>query len=290
MQKKIIAFSSVDTPHTGKVICNCILDRLYSWNIDKKLCAIVLDNCSTNDVVVQELKSKLMAKGLLLSNGDMFHVRCSTHILNLIVQDGMDSIREVIFKVRESVKYIRASHLREQRFNEIPMQVRAPRKKIQPDSLNRWNSTFEMLETVIQLKEAFERLSDRDSGYKFAPSYEEWENVQKICKCLQVFFEMTEKFSGTKYPRANLYFSDVSMLHLHLIEWCTSSESFIKDMVGKMIVKFRKYWNIISTPLVVAAVFDPRFKLKIIEYYFPLIYGDESSARVMDVRLALIRL
>ena len=97
LQKKIIAFSSVDTPHTGKVICNCILDRLYSWNIDKKLCAIVLDNCSTNDVVVQELKSKLMAKGLLLSNGDMFHVRCSTHILNLIVQDGMDSIREVIF-------------------------------------------------------------------------------------------------------------------------------------------------------------------------------------------------
>ena len=106
----------------------------------------------------------------------------------------------------------------------------------------------------------------------------------------KVFFEMTEKFSGTKFPTTNLYFSHVSMLHLHLIERCTSSESFIKDMALKMIVKFRKYWNIISTPLTIAVIFYPRLKFKVIEYYFLLIYGDEHDARIIDVRLALTSL
>ena len=84
--------------------------------------------------------------------------------------------------MRESVKYIRAPQLREQRLNEIARQLRAlaSKKEIQPDSLNRWNSTFEMPEITIQFKEAFECLSDRDSGYKFAPSYEESENVESI--------------------------------------------------------------------------------------------------------------
>ena len=36
--------------------------------------------------------------------------------------------------------------------------------------------------------------------------------------------------------------------------------------------------------------FYPRFKFKVIEYNFPLIYGDEFGARIMDVRLALTSL
>lgn len=71
-------------------------------------------SCSTNDIVVRELKSKLVPKGPLLLNGDMFHVHSCAHILNLVVQDGMDSIHETIVKIRESIKHIKSSQLREQ--------------------------------------------------------------------------------------------------------------------------------------------------------------------------------
>ena len=38
--------------------------------------------------------------GFLLVDGTFVHVRCATHILNLIVHDGFSEIKDVIFKFR----------------------------------------------------------------------------------------------------------------------------------------------------------------------------------------------
>lgn len=43
-------------------------------------------------------------------------------------------------------------------------------------------------------------------------------------------------------------------------------------------------------PLAIAAIFDPRLKYKILEYYFPLIYGEDSDARIAEVKSGLMDL
>lgn len=87
LHKKIIGFVHVKTPHTGGHIAKIHLDRLYEWNLDMNFFCFVLDNCSVNDVIWEVLKVLVPKKALHL-NGDLFHVRCVVHILNLIVQDG----------------------------------------------------------------------------------------------------------------------------------------------------------------------------------------------------------
>lgn len=52
LHKKIIGFIHVETPHTGEHVAAEIISRLYEWNLDRKICCFVLDNCSVNDVVV----------------------------------------------------------------------------------------------------------------------------------------------------------------------------------------------------------------------------------------------
>jgi hypothetical protein len=57
----------------------------------------------------QNLKKRQLFKG----NADMLHMRCATHVLNLIVQDGFKLIESDTTHIRDSVKYIRTSPARE---------------------------------------------------------------------------------------------------------------------------------------------------------------------------------
>ena len=52
---------------------------------------MTMDNCSTNDVVIKIILDKLQS-GALIMRGSMLHMRCAAHVLNLIVQDGLDVI------------------------------------------------------------------------------------------------------------------------------------------------------------------------------------------------------
>ena len=52
-----------------------------------------------------------------MENGELFHIKCFAHVINLIVQDGIEVIRDVISKVRDSVKCVKSSTLRMQTFS-----------------------------------------------------------------------------------------------------------------------------------------------------------------------------
>ena len=86
------------SPHTKEVLSSVLLDTLLEWNIDRKLSTVTMDNCSTNDAVIKIILDKLQRAALIM-RGSMLHMRCAAHVLNLIVQDGLDVIGSCIEKV-----------------------------------------------------------------------------------------------------------------------------------------------------------------------------------------------
>lgn len=287
LQKRIINFCAIKIPYTGEGIAKRVMEKLFNWNIDMKLSSIVLDNCSTNDVVTQELVSKLAQRGLLPVDGAMFHVCCFAHSLNLIVQDGLLAIHEAVHKIRESIKYIKSAQFRQQQFNEVARQVRAPQKSIPLDDPTRWNTTYLMLEVALEFKYAFSDYAEHDSSYKHAPTYEEWENVTIVCNCLRVFYQIIQTFCSMKYPTSSMYFAEVCSIHLFLNEWGKSPNPFLVSIASKMMDKFQKFWDVTGMVLAIAAILDPRLKMKSVEYYFPLIYTSEGEIKISEVRNGL---
>jgi hypothetical protein len=65
---------------------------------------ITLDNCSTNDNLMDQMQDKIPLSSLML-NGKLMHMRCVVHIINLIVKDGMSIMESGIQRVRESVGF-----------------------------------------------------------------------------------------------------------------------------------------------------------------------------------------
>ena len=49
----------------------------------------------------------------------------------------------------------------------------------------------------------------------------------------------------------------------------TFEDLLIKHIAIKMMAKFEKYWEEIHGVMVVTIMLDPRYKTKLIEYFFP---------------------
>ncbi|KAL0387425.1 UNVERIFIED_CONTAM: Zinc finger BED domain-containing protein RICESLEEPER 2 [Sesamum radiatum] len=191
LQNCILRFLYVPAPHTTEVLADTLVESLMDWNIDRKVSTITVDNCTTNDAMINHPLQKLPTKDMLL-DGKVLHMRCCAHILNLIVKDGLDIIGSSIERIRDSVIYWTASPSRVEKFEETARQVPVNcTKKLCLDCKTRWNSTYLMLETAIIYKDVFPRLNVREKNYKSLPTEEDWLNAIEICGKLKLFHQMS---------------------------------------------------------------------------------------------------
>ena len=149
LQKRVLNFGNRPPPHFGVAICDKLSKCLVDWEIEDKVWIMTVDNASYNDVVIRMLKDNLSYKNQLPLSGKLFHVRCCTHILNLLVQDGLSEIKEIIKNVRESVKYVIQLESRLNIFGDIVKQLKLPSKQLILDCCSRWNATYFMLSSAL---------------------------------------------------------------------------------------------------------------------------------------------
>ncbi|KAH9657272.1 BED-type domain-containing protein [Citrus sinensis] len=194
LHNRILRFIYVPSPHTAEALSNELVQCLLDWNVDRKLSSMTLDNCSTNDAMVEKLLLRF--------------------------------------------------------------------------------------DLALMYKSVFSRLQQRESQYKSLPSDSECDLAATMVEHLKSFYMLTEMFSGTKYPTANLFFPLICKMKMSINGWRTSDNLAIRIMADKMVDKFEKYWNEIHPMLVVAVVLDPRYKMLLIDFYFPKIYGDTADEHI----------
>ncbi|KAL6310724.1 hypothetical protein AAG906_000076 [Vitis piasezkii] len=252
----IVRFVYVPPPHTKEVLSDVLMDFLLDWNMDRKVLHPWI------------IAQKLCLSDSLLLNGKFFHMRCAAHVLNLIVKEGLDVIEVEIEKIRESVAYWSTTPSRMEKFEDAARQLRIPcNKKLSLDCKTRWNSTYLMLSIAITYKDVFPCLKQREKYYMVVPSKEEWNMAKEICGRLKLFY--------------NVMMCEIKET---LYDWLICSNDVVKTMASSMLQKFDKYWSGCHIVMAIAAIFDPRYKIKILEFYFPLMYGSEASNEIEKIR------
>ena len=255
LNSKLLAFCELESPHTGIELSGKVFEVLKDKGIDGKIFSLTLDNASSSDSMQNILKEKLDLQNGLLCDGDFFHVRCCAHILNLIVQEGLKMAKETLYKIRESVKYVKASEGRLRQFHKCVEEVHLDDigSFLSLDVSTRWNATYMMLESVIL------------SITVLCPSNEERERGEKMCAFLAPFYHITNLISESSYPTFNLYFLQVYSIEKKLNENLYSEDGVIKEMTARMKVNFDKYWSEYSVTFALRCVLDHRSKLNFFE-------------------------
>ncbi|CAL0310698.1 unnamed protein product [Lupinus luteus] len=284
LQKKILNFVTLDSSHTEDLLPEVIIKCLNEWDLDCKLFALTLEDFFVDNDTTLRIQQRVSLKRPFLSTRQLLDIRSAAHLLNSMVQDAIDALHEVIRKIRESIRYIRSSQEVQGKFNEIAQQAGIdPRKALILDFPVHWKSTYLLLETALEYKTAFLLFQEHDLSYSSALTDEEWEWATSVTAYLKLFLEIINVFSSNLFPTASIYFPEICDIHIQLIDWCRSSDSFLSSVALKMKARFDTYWSKCSSALAVAAILDPRFKMKLVEYYYSQIYGSTALDHIKEV-------
>ncbi|KAF9616521.1 hypothetical protein IFM89_029982 [Coptis chinensis] len=284
LNRRILNVVMVPSPHSGDALSHAVGVCLGDWGLENKLFTLTLDKSITNDSDPGSLRGYLSVKNTNILNGQLLIESCYAHVLSNVAQDALRAMEGIINKVRESVKFVKTSQAQEEKFVELKQQLQVPSmKSLSFDDQTQWDSTYLMLVAAVELKEVFSCLDTADPEYRLAPSMEEWKQVEALCTYLKLLYDAAKVLTGTPYPTANVYFHEVWKLQLELSHAATSEDTFVSNLTGPLKEKFDEYWNGCRLVLAMAVVMDPRFKMKLVEFSFAKIYGEEAGTYVKIV-------
>ncbi|KAK8594117.1 hypothetical protein V6N13_125927 [Hibiscus sabdariffa] len=183
LNKKIINFCPISN-HKGEAIGMMIEKCLLGWGIDK-LFTVTVDNASSNDVAINYLRKKFSLRGGCIANGKYLHMRCMSHIVNLIVVEGLKEVNKSVARVRGAVRYVRQSpaRLKRQKLNYLEFAL------IEMYNAEKSSEVMQKLkDTLFELYDEYKPQVSSDRGQssveKHTPSSEPQQKVKRRMKDL----------------------------------------------------------------------------------------------------------
>lgn len=262
LKKKILALKSLGNC-TGETLFEVVKDLLLEWKINRKLFSITVEHSSSNEKMVHSLVTwpDLDRQGYPPRKRTLFHIPCITHIINLLVQDGLDEIVLILHKIRKAIKYYSETADGAQKFHEVDL------------TSQRWDSIFSMLQSALNYEATFSNLQSRGCDFPVNISTEEWASARAIVECLAVFHDAVLHFLRSKCFITHLYFRKICYISNILREWEKSEQPFIRLIAKKMKARFDNYCRDFIRVSAIAAVFDPRTKMDLVLFSLIDVYG-----------------
>ncbi|RXN15512.1 zinc finger BED domain-containing 4-like protein [Labeo rohita] len=250
--------------HTAAAISDALANMFETWNIDKsKVHVIVRDN------------ARNMIKAMYDSG--LKSIPCMAHTLQLAVNEGVlsqRSISEITATGRKIVGHFKHSPLAYSRLQDLQKQFGMPSKRLQQDVATRWNSTYYMLQGLLEQKRVLAAyMTDHDLPATL--SAHQWMLVENIVSLLAPFEQLTKEISSAQASVAEVIPLIAALKRLLGKE--AETDHGVKTAKKTLLEAVNKrFQDIESNPLYgIATILDPRFK----DHYF----DDEKRQDVREM-------
>lgn len=277
LHRRVLNVVMEQYPESPNALSHAVAVCQSDWRLEGKLLSLTFNQIQS-EAALDNLKPLLAIKNPVILNGQFLVGSCIAWTLSDIAKVVLDAGENTIKKIRDSVKYVTTSDSHEEKFLELKQQLQVPSERnLFLDDQMHWNTTYHMLVAASEMKEVFSCLDTSDPDYREAPSMEDWKLVEILCTYLKLLFDAANNLTTTTHPSAITVFHEVSRIHPELSRTVTSEEPFISNLSKMMLEKFDKYWKDCSIVLAAAVVMDPRFKMRLVEFSFKKVYGEETA-------------
>nr|GEW07615.1 zinc finger BED domain-containing protein RICESLEEPER 2 [Tanacetum cinerariifolium] len=136
------------------------------------------------------------------------------------VKAGLKVQKKEVETIGLGVKYIKNSSQRIKKFKASTKKTCDSNRFLIAECRMRWNSTYDMLKSAIDLQEAFYNYSMNNASFfrdlKAIPHRTDFDVCQKFCDFLEKLKDKTELVSTQSGPIAHLFFSEILDVEKHL--------------------------------------------------------------------------
>ncbi|OXA47595.1 putative AC transposase [Folsomia candida] len=213
----------------------------------------ILHGSHTGENLATQFFKRLMLEKNIDFSVEDFRVRCLAHILNLVCQTALDSLRDisgtniddidpasdgtmvpVLTKLDKCVAFVRASPQRREQFRSQCKIFGLEEKELLLDVRTRWNSTLLMMERAFEYQKPLEctlRMESKLIGWIL--TQEQWKMVHNMTCFLQPFKAMTELMSKQDFPTISFCSLVYSKIFLHLEKYRVDAKRKLKAIDPK---------------------------------------------------------
>ncbi|XP_024960390.1 zinc finger BED domain-containing protein DAYSLEEPER-like [Cynara cardunculus var. scolymus] len=280
IHRKLLNVVMEPYPESDSAFSHAVSSCLSDWNMEGRLFSLTV-NQPLSEIGIDSLRGLLSEKNPNILGGQLLLRNCLARSLSGIAQEALKANHETVKKVRDCVKYVKTSESLEEKFLSLKQQLQVPSTKMLAlDDQTQWNTTYEMLLAASELKEVFSCLDTSDPDYSKGPTGEEWKLVENLCTYLKLLFDTAILLTASSIPTTNTFFHEAWKIQLELARGTTSDDLAISRLTKPMQENFDKYWKSCCLILAIAVVMDPRFKMKLVEFSFTKIYGDDAATYI----------
>lgn len=218
--------------------------------------------------------------GKTLNESDHSSVDCFGHTVDLIVNEAIKSqrmVQNLLSIARKICERVHRSTKAKEKLAELQKEYGLPQHQLIQDVPSKWNTSFHMLERLIEQKRAIDEMSI-ECNFRELISCDQWEVMQSVCHALKPFEAASKEMSMHTATLSQV----IPMIHIlnrkieMLFEETMGIDTMLKSLKEAMVCRLSSTLH--DPRYIFATLLDPRYKASL--------FAEEEAE---EYKLGLIR-